>query len=302
MTRIAVGAGLLVWAGTSLLLSQWSRLVRPTLTDRLRPFHPGAASAGVRPPPGSVASLAAVLLPLVGQAGDRLAGVLGVTEGAERRLRRVHASESAARFRLRQAAVSAGAALAGSLLALVTAAPLAVAVLLVLGSPVLAFLVVEQRLARRSEEWQARTTEELPVVAEQLAMLLNAGFSVGAALSRLAARGSGCIARDLEAVVNRVHQGLAESAALREWADSAGVDSVHRLVALLTLHAEAADLGRLVSSEARAARRDLQRRTVEQIERRAQQVWVPVTVATLVPGAILLAVPFLAALHMFANA
>ena len=50
------------------------------------------------------------------------------------------------------------------------------------------------------------------------------------------------------------------------------------------------------------ARRDLQRRTIETIERRAQQVWVPVTVATLVPGVILLAVPFLAALRLFANA
>ena len=42
--------------------------------------------------------------------------------------------------------------------------------------------------------------------------------------------------------------------------------------------------------------------TIEQIERRGQQVWIPVTVATLVPGAILLAVPFLAALRTFANA
>ena len=39
-----------------------------------------------------------------------------------------------------------------------------------------------------------------------------------------------------------------------------------------------------------------------QLERRAQQVWVPVTVATLVPGVIFLAVPFLAALKLFSNA
>jgi hypothetical protein len=80
------------------------------------------------------------------------------------------------------------------------------------------------------------------------------------------------------------------------------VEAVDRLVSVLTLHSEAADLGRLVSSEARQARRDLHRRTVETIERRAQQVWIPVTVATLVPGAILLAVPFLSALRLFSNA
>jgi hypothetical protein len=82
----------------------------------------------------------------------------------------------------------------------------------------------------------------------------------------------------------------------------ARVDVVDRLVGVLSLHTESADLGRLVSAEARLARRELQRRTIESIERRAQQVWVPVTVATLVPGVILLAVPFLAALRLFANA
>jgi hypothetical protein len=46
----------------------------------------------------------------------------------------------------------------------------------------------------------------------------------------------------------------------------------------------------------------LHRHTIEAIERRAQQVWVPVTVATLVPGVMLLAVPFLSALHLFAKA
>lgn len=302
MTRLLLGAGLLVWAGATLLLSQWSRLMRPTLSDRLRPFHPGAASSARRPAPGSVASLLDVFQPLASNAGDRLAALLGVTEGADRRLHRIHSTESGARFRLRQAGASCLAAVGGSVVALVTVPPLPVAALLVAGAPVLTFLVTEQGLARRSEEWQRRTADELPVVAEQLAMLINAGFSVGAALSRLAERGSGCVARDLERVVNRVQQGVGEAAALREWADSVAVEPVHRLVALLTLHAEAADLGRLISAEARAARRDLQRRTIEQIEQRAQQVWVPVTVATLLPGAVLLAVPFLAALHTFANA
>jgi hypothetical protein len=45
----------------------------------------------------------------------------------------------------------------------------------------------------------------------------------------------------------------------------------------------------------------VQRELIEQIERRAQQVWIPVTVATLVPGAVLLAVPFLEALRLFST-
>jgi pilus assembly protein TadC len=176
-----------------------------------------------------------------------------------------------------------------------------VAAFLVLGLPVLTFLVIEQRLARASDGWKRDVALELPVISEQIAMLLNAGYSVGAALSRIAARGRGCVAQDLSVVVNRVRQGVSETDALREWAELAQVDGVTRLVGVLALHSEAADLGRLVSAEASHARRDLHRRTLEAIERRAQQVWVPVTVATLVPGVILLAVPFLSALRLFAN-
>jgi tight adherence protein C len=234
--------------------------------------------------------------------GDRLASLLGVAEGPEIRLRRIHAGVSSGAFRVRQMAWAAGAFVVGAMVAGFSGAPVPLAGLLVLGGPILAFLVVEQRLARASERWQRDTAEELPVVAEQLAMLLNAGFSLGAALGRVAARGHGRVARDLERAVNRVQQGLSESEALQEWADVAGLDGVSRLVGVLTLHSEAADLGRLVSAEARQARRDLHRRTLEQLERRGQQVWVPVTVATLVPGVILLAVPFLAALRLFSNA
>jgi tight adherence protein C len=76
---------------------------------------------------------------------------------------------------------------------------------------------------------------------------------------------------------------------------------VDRLVAVLALNSETGDLGRLLSEEARSIRRNVQRRTVEVMDRRSQQVWVPVTVAALVPGVIFLAVPFVAALRLFAG-
>jgi len=44
-------------------------------------------------------------------------------------------------------------------------------------------------------------------------------------------------------------------------------------------------------------RADTHRRLVESIERRSQLVWVPVTVATLVPGLLLLGIPFISALR-----
>jgi len=301
MMQVAVGAGLLVWAGTTLLLSQWARVSRPGLAERLQPFSPGGSREPRTASPFSVESVRDVLAPLARHGGDRVAALFGVTEALGTRLRRIHSTIDPTAFRVRQVATAGAALLAGALLAGL-GLPAPVAVLVVVGAPLLAFLVIEQRVAAASERWQRDLELELPVVSEQLAMLLNAGYSLGAALTRISGRGHGCAARDLSVVVNRIRQGLNETDALREWAEVAGVGAVDRLVGVLALHSESADLGRLVSVEARQARRDLHRRTIETVERRGQQVWVPVTVATLVPGVILLAVPFLSALHVFANA
>jgi tight adherence protein C len=302
VNRLVVGAGLLVWVGTTLLLSQWDRASRPSLANRLRPYSPAGHTAPGGPGILSVESMRDVIVPLMRAAGDRLAALAGVSEPLNLRLRRVHSPLSPAVFRMRQMTATGVAVVIGAVVATAVAPPLPLSLLLVIGLPILTFLVIEQRLAWLSDRWKRDMAYELPVVSEQLAMLLNAGYSLGAALSRLAARGQGCVARDLAVVVNRVKQGVTENHALKEWAEVAGVEGVERLVAVLTLHSEAADLGRLVSTEARQARRDLHRRTIEAIERKAQQVWVPVTVATLVPGVILLAVPFLSALRLFSNA
>jgi type II secretory pathway component PulJ len=123
-------------------------------------------------------------------------------------------------------------------------------------------------------------------------MLLSAGYSLGAALSRLARRSEGAVSRDLRRVVSRVRHGLDENTALREWATTADVPAVGRLVGVLALNREAGDLGHLITNEARAVRSEVHRELVEVIERRGQQVWIPVTVATLLPGLLFLAVPF----------
>jgi pilus assembly protein TadC len=302
MNRIVAGAGLLVWIGATLLLSRSARLSRPGLAERLRPFSPGGAARSDPVGLFSVESVRDVVGPLARLCGDRVAALFGVTEPLASRLHRVHSDMDVTAFRVRQLAVAGLTVVAAALLAAGLGWPPVAAVVVVAGAPLLAFLVPEQRLVRASERWQQDLALELPVVAEQLAMLLNAGYSLGAALARLSQRGHGSAARDLALVVNRVRQGLSEAEALREWAEVARVDAVDRLVGVLSLHTESSDLGRLVSSEARQARRDLHRRTIESIERRAQQVWVPVTVATLVPGVILLAVPFMAALRLFAGA
>ena len=300
--RTAVLSGLALWVGATLLLSEVRWFQRRPLADRLRIYSPGGSSAS-RAPAGilSVGSFQEVIGPLASSIGGRVARLAGIDEALAVRLERIHADIDPVTFRIRQlgwtgVGFAAGAA-AAVLLRLAPVAGLGA----VLGGASLGFLLVEQRLASRSAVWQQRVFLELPVVAEQLGMLLSAGYSLGAGLNRLANRGAGAIGQDLRRVVGRVRQGLGEVEALREWAALVDVDGVERLVAVLALNREAGDLGRLISDEARSIRRDVQRELVETIERRSQQVWIPVTVATLVPGVLFMAVPFIEALKVFSG-
>lgn len=301
MSRLEVLSFLLGWAGVALLIAEVRRFSRPSLADRLRAYSPAGLAERRRGGLFSVESFREVIGPLSQDVAGRVARLFGVSEELAVRLERVHSRMDPPGFRVRQVGWSAAGFGIGALAASTLGLPVLVSLAILLGSPLLAFLILEQQLASASSRWQRRIFLELPVVAEQLAMLLSAGFSLGSALNRLARRGNGACARDLVRVRARIHQGLSEVAALREWAELAQVDALRRLVAVVALNTDAADLGRLVSDEARAIRRDVQRDLVQTMERRGQQVWVPVTVATLVPGVIFLAIPFVEALRLFAG-
>ncbi len=300
MTRIAAFAGLLFWVGATLVVSQRRWFARRSLADRLRPYEPGglatdATGSGLL----SVESFAEVVAPLARTVGQRISRLLGVNEDLAVRLERVHSPLDQTAFRVRQLGWSVVGLVAGVFAAAAIRPPALVALLFLVGGPVLGFLLVEQQLASESDRRKRRLFLELPIVAEQLGMLLSAGFSLGSAISRIAARGQGVSGQDLRRVVARSRQGMSEVDALREWATTADLDALSRLVAVLALNREAGDLGRLIAEEARSIRREVQRELIEQIERRSQQVWIPVTVAALVPGAIFIAIPFIQALQAF---
>ena len=299
--RFAVLGSLALWIGATLVLSEVRWFARPPLAQRLRPYVPGGLAGGGRSGLLSMESFRDVVAPLSRSLGERLARLFGVSEELAVKLDRIHSPLDVTAFRVRQVGRMTAAMGVAGLLALALRPPVLVGLLLLLGAPLLAFLVVEQQVSKASSDRQRRLFLELPVLAEQLAMLLSAGFSLGSALTRLSTRGTGVCAQDLQRVVGRVRQGLSEIDALREWATVARVDALDRLVPVLALNREASDLGRLISDEARAIRRDVQRELVETMERRSQSVWIPVTVATLVPGVIFLAIPFIEALRLFSG-
>jgi Flp pilus assembly protein TadB len=292
--------GAVLCGGLVLVLSELPWFSRLPLTERFRPYvAPVAGRPAQRP--HLTRTFREMAGPAVEAAGRWIAAAFGVNEALEARLERIHSTVTAQEIRLRQAAWASATfvvAVAGGVS--LGIAP-AVVLLFAFGLPLLAFLVIEQHVAADSSRWQKEVLEQLPVVTEQLGLLLGAGYSLGAALNRIARRGSGTCGADLRRVVARMRVGVSEIDALREWSVIVDVDAVRRLVRVLALNREAGDLSRLVSEEARVIRADAQRRLVEQIERRAQQVWIPVTVATLVPGVIFIAVPFVQALSLFSG-
>ncbi|MCB0991211.1 MAG: type II secretion system F family protein [Acidimicrobiales bacterium] len=299
MSRLAVLSTLVLWAGTTMALSHLRWFRRLPLAERLRPFETGGARSSR--PLATSRSLDEVITPLANTLGERLSRGFGVSEELALRLERVHSHHDTTSFRTRQLTMSLVGLAAAVLVLLAVRPPGPVALAGLLCGPLLAFLLVEQGLARQSEQHQRRLFLELPVVAEQIGMLLSSGYSINGALSRIATRGNGVCATDLRRVTNRIRQGLDTNLALLEWARVANVPTLHQLVSVLTLHQDTSDLGALISSESRSMRRALQRELIERIERRNQQVWIPVTVATLVPGVIFLAVPFMSALSGFSG-
>ena len=299
MIRWLLPLGVVLWVGLVLILSEVRWFARRPLEERLRPYVPGGFQRSARSGILSVDTFQEVIGPLAASVGDTVGRVFGVHDDLATRLRRCHSPLEPTALRVRQLIWALVAFFAGGLLVLAFAPPPILGLLIVLGSPMLAFLVIEQQVASKSSRWQQHLFLELPVVSEQIGMLLSAGYSLGAALDRISRRGNGACSRDLARVVRRVRQGLSEADALREWADLADVPAVHRLVGVLALNRDTGDLGRLISEEARSIRREVQRQLAAQVDRRAQQVWIPVTVATLLPGTIFIAVPFVQAMSIF---
>jgi Flp pilus assembly protein TadB len=292
---VAASAGLV--AGWTLVLAELRWFRRVPLAERLRPHVRAAAT---RPPTSgvlSVDSLRDVLGPLVSGVGARASRALGLGDELTGRLHRAGSRHDPTSFRLHQFAVGVASLLAVAAVAAVAPVPLPVSLFAPPVAFAVAYLVVEQRLVAASTAWQRRVVLELPVIIEQLGMLLSSGHSLSGAVARIGRRGHGECAGGFRTATMRVGQGLAEVDALREFAAIAQVPALDRLVGVLSLNREASDLGALISTEARLVRREVHRSLVETIERRGQTVWIPVTVATLLPGVIFMAVPFVDAMR-----
>lgn len=291
MSSLAASSAALMAVGGTVTLSglRWFR--QTSLTARLA--RPSSPPAGTRRLGNVLASAAAA-------SGSAVAALLGSDPDLEIKLARAGAAQSPEEFRSRQFCAAAGAFVTVAVALTAMGAAPAVVVAIAMGSAAATFGVFEHQLARAVRSRRMQIIEELPIVAEQIGMLLASGLSLTSALDVAAQRGSGICATDLRQVTARVVAGTGVETALAEWADGAGSAEIRRFIGVLTLHEETADVASLVSDEARSARMEVHRQLISLIERRSEQVWIPVTVAALVPGAVLLAIPFSDALRGYA--
>lgn len=258
--------------GLLLVNSALSRYRRPSVLARVQPYvrdvHPELAM----PLPGAWQRR-------VLRGFDR---ALGGRSTVERRLGRLgRDSGSVEAFRLRQLVwATSGFAMAAALSLAVWAAGGGNVVTLLLGcvlSGIGGALACDQHLTLRVARRERRLREELPVVADLLALTVAAGESPVAGLERVGRIMSGDFADEIADVLGKIKTGTSVVDAFDAMAARTGVPSVARFAEGLAvalergtpivdvLHAQAADVRE-------AARRDL----IEEGGRREIAMMVPV--------------------------
>ena len=269
-------------AGALLVGAQAVRMRRPDFEGRVIAYLrdlPALAADGVPLP--STSQLQLLIGPLRRDLAARLEQVLGGSASIRRRIERAGLDLTVAEFRAQQATWGLLAFAATSALSVLAAlrspsraVPLAVLCCLAF---VIGALLRENRLSAQVAKHERRTLEELPAVAELLALAVAAGEGPVAALGRVVERSSGALAADLGRLLAEIRGGTPVATAFDGYAARTGLPVVARFADAVSvavergtpladvLHAQAADV-----REAR--RRDL----IENGARREVLMMVPV--------------------------
>ena len=237
--------------------------------------------AADRPTDPTAGQVQLLLAPVLHGMAARLEQVLGGSGSIRRRIERAGLDLTVADVRAQQATwgllafgAASGLAVAVTLRSPTRALPLAVLCCLAFIAGV---LLRENRLTAQAASHERRVLEELPAVAELLALSVAAGEGPVAALDRVVQRTSGALATDLARVLGEVRGGTPVAAAFDGYASRTGLPVVARFADAISvavergtpladvLHAQAADV-----REAR--RRDL----IESGARREVVMMVPV--------------------------
>lgn len=208
------------------------------------------------------------------------------------RLERAGLAMSVRQFRLLQQGAAGVGVVGVGVPTLVFSVPVTVAFGLCVLVAAALFFVSEQWVLKLSVRRRQTVARELPVVLEQLAGALQTGVGFAQACTDVATHTRGIVADDLRRIGRELAHGIRLEVALQSWAYRHDLPALHRIVTVLDTHRHAGELGTLLATEVRELRAAAHRALLATMQQREQQVWIPVTVATLVPGVLLLSVPF----------
>lgn len=279
MSGVVAGGllGGLAGAGSVLLLGWALAARRVSIEVRVLPYLRDLAPAPTRSPAAVPRSGFGAVLHAVGLAMDR---VLGGSESIRRRLERTGVDTSVQQFRIEQALWG----LVGFLAATVPAAVLAARdpdrgpalFVLCLVAFALGVLIRENRLTAAAVRRERRILEELPVLAELLALAVAAGESPMAALDRVVARSRGDFAVDLRDLLARARTGTPLTQALDRLGARSGLAPVTRFAHGLAIAIErGTPLADVLHAQAGDVREAARRALIESGGRREVLMMVP---------------------------
>lgn len=219
--------------------------------------------------------------PLLQAAAQRLERVLGGTTSVRRRLERGGLSMSVHDFRVEQVvwglvgfSVMAALAVVVAVRSPERTVPLAVLCLLAFAAGV---LLRENRLTAQVTAHERRVLEELPAVAELLALAVAAGEGPVAAVDRVVARSNGAMSRDLGRVLGEIRTGTPVAEAFDDLSVRTGLPVVARFASGIAVAVErGTPLADVLHAQAADVREAQRRSLIESGARREVLMMVPV--------------------------
>lgn len=305
MTWMAAVLGGMLGLGAVLVLS-WFRARRPTLEARVAPFVRSTLASEMRrreAPVTPFPTLERILAP-VARDVMRVLDRWGIEAAdVELRLRRAGLALTAEQFRARQVAwaavgLAAGLLLAGALASMRGTSAIAGLIVALVAAALGAVgrdVALTMAVRRRSR----KLLQELPTVAELLALAVAAGESAPVALERVATSTTGAVAESLQAALARVKAGARLPHALRQMAQESGLPALDRFAEGVTTAVErGTPLAEVLRAQAQDMRAQSQRDLMEEGGRREIAMLIPV-VFLILPVTVIFAVfPGLVAINL----
>lgn len=296
MTPATVVLGAMLGLGLALLVAFWSARI-PRVVDRIAPHVRASATDELRrlnAPITPFPTIERLLAPVI-RDGVRYVERWGSpTQDLRARLARAGSDVTVEQFRGQQVVWAVGGLIAGTVTALALAAsrhPSAIALLvLVAVSGVGAAVARDYALGLSVSKREDRIMEELPTVAELLALSVSAGEGALGALERVARTTKGVMAEELRYTLATARAGAPLSQALTQLADRTGVLALRRFADGV---ATAVDLGTPLADVLRSQAQDVrdagQRALMEEGGKREIAMMVPV-VFLILPVTVIFAV------------